>query len=181
VSPPERFAPLTELLYATDWVVDVQPAFAGPAQTLDDLGHSTPRVAIANNRIGAVRDGQVRFTSRHRRQSHQVHTLVLEAPECLRRFLLPGLPQGFQRMRHSGFLANRCQARALRQGRPLLGQSADPPVRCKKTVVAWMRQVTGTDLTRCPSCGHGPRQRTPLPALLRRPRRPLPLLLLDSS
>src|SRR2546426_799908 len=38
VSPPERFAPLTELLYATDWVVYGKPAFAGPAQTLDDLG-----------------------------------------------------------------------------------------------------------------------------------------------
>jgi hypothetical protein len=44
-----------------------------------------------------------------------------------------------------------------------------------------MRQFTGTDITRCPSCGDGPLQRTPRPALLLRPRRPLPLLILDSS
>ena len=156
MSPPERFATLTEPLDAKDWVVYVTPAFAGPAQTLDDLGRSTHRVAISNNRIVEVRDGQVRFTSRNRRQSNQVQTMVLEAPECIRRFLLHVLPQGLQRMRHIGFLANRCKARALRQCRHLLGQSADPPTRCTKTVVEWMRQCMGTDITRCPSCGYGP-------------------------
>ncbi|MBI3326734.1 MAG: IS91 family transposase [Nitrospinae bacterium] len=181
VSPPERFALLTEHLYAKDWVVYVKPAFAGPAQTLDDLGRSTHRVAISNNRIVEVRDGQVRFTYRNRRQGNQVQTMVLEAPEFIRRFLLHVLPQGLQRMRHIGFLANRCKARALRQCRHLLGQSAEPPARCKKTVVEWMRQRTGTDITRCPSCGYGPLQRTALPALLLRPGRPLPRLILDSS
>ena len=140
MSPPERCAPLTEHGYAKEWVVDVPPSCAGPAQTLDDLGRSTHRVAISKNRIVEVRDGQVRFTSRNRRQGHQVQTMVLEAPECIRRFLLHVLPQGFQRMRHIGFLANRCQARTLRQCRSLLGQSAAPPARCTKTVVEWMQQ-----------------------------------------
>ena len=181
VSPPERCALLPEPLDATDWGVYVTPAFAGPAQTLDDLGRSTPRVALSTNRIVEVRDGQVRFTSRNRRQGNQVQTMVLEAPECIRRFLLPVVPQGLQRMRPSGFLANRGKARALRQCRHLLGQSADPPARCTKTVGEWMRQCTGTDITRCPSCGYGPLQRTPLPALLLHPGRPLPLRILDSS
>jgi Putative transposase/Transposase zinc-binding domain len=168
-------------LYRQAWVVYVKPSFAGPAQTLDYLGRYTHRVAISNNRIVEVRDGQVRFTYRNRRQGNPVQTRVLEAPECIRRFLLHILPQGLQRMRHIGGLANRCKARALRQCRQLLGQSADPPTRGKKTVVEWRRQFTGTDITRCPSCGYRPLQRTPLPARLLRPGRPLPLRILDSS
>jgi Putative transposase len=168
-------------LYRQAWVVYVKPSFAGPAQPLDDLGRSTHRVAISTNRIVEVRDGQVRFPYRNRRQGKQVQTMVLEAPECSRRFLLHILPQGLPRLRHSGFLANRCTARALRQGRQLLGQSADPPTRGQKTVVEWMRQFTGTDSTRCLSCGSRPRPRTPLPARLLHPGRPLPLRIRDSS
>jgi hypothetical protein len=181
VRPPERFATLIEPLDAKDWVVYVKPSFAGPAQTLDDLGRSTHRVAIANNRIVEVRDGHVCFTYRNRGQGNRMQTMTLEVHEFLRRFLLHVFPHGLQRVRPIGFLANRWKARALRQCRQLLGPSADPPARGKKTAVEWMRQFTGPDITRCPSCGDGPRQRTPLPALLLRPGRPLPLRILDSS
>jgi hypothetical protein len=53
--------------------------------------------------------------------------MTLEAQEFIRRFLLHIVPHGFQRLRHVGFLANRCKARALRQCRHLLGQPTDPP------------------------------------------------------
>jgi len=51
-------------------------------------------VAIAKHRLVEGRDGQVRFTSRNRRQGHQVQTMGLAVPECIRRFLLQVLPQG---------------------------------------------------------------------------------------
>jgi hypothetical protein len=85
------------------------------------------------------------------------------AHEFIRRFLLPVVPHGLQRLRHLGFLANRCQAQALRQCRQLLHHPA-PPRPQKKTVAAWVRQWTGTDVPRCPPCGHGPLQRLPLAA-----------------
>jgi hypothetical protein len=91
--------------------------------------------------------------------------MTLEAHECIRRFLLHIVPHGFQRLRHVGFLANRCKARALRQCRSLLGQPIDPPPREKPSAVEWMRQRTGIDLTQCPQCGHGPLMRNPLQAL----------------
>jgi Putative transposase/Transposase zinc-binding domain len=168
-------------LYRQAWVVYVKPSLAGPAQTLDYRGRYTHRGAISNNRIVEVRDGQGRCTYRNRRQGHQGQPMVLEAPEFIRRFLRHILPQGLQRMRPIGFLANRCKARALRQCRQLLGQSADPPPRGQKTVVEWRRQFTGTAITRCPACGYRPLHRTPLPARLLRPGRPLPLRILDSS
>jgi hypothetical protein len=162
-------------------VVYVKPAFAGPAQVLDYLGRYTHRVAIANHRIIEVGDGHVRFTYRNRRQGNQIQTMVLEAPEFIRRFLLHVVPQVLQRMRHIGFLANRCKARTLPQCRQLLGQPPEPPAHGKKTGAEWMWQCTGTDITRCPSCGYGPLQRTPLPALLPRPGRPLSPRIDDSS
>jgi hypothetical protein len=91
--------------------------------------------------------------------------MTLEAPEFLRRFLLHVVPQGLQRMRHIGFLANRCKARALRQCRQLLHQPPDPPARPVKSVAEWLWQLTGMDITRCPECGQGPLLQLPLPPL----------------
>ena len=132
---------------------------------LDSLSRSTHRVAIANHRIVDVQDGQVRFTYRNRRQGNRVQTMTLEAHEFIRRFLLPMVPQRLQRMRHSGFLANRCKARALRQCRQLLNQPPDPSTRPVQSVAEWLWQWTGTDITRCPECGQGPLLRLPLPPL----------------
>ena len=47
-------------------------------------------------------------------------TIPLEAQEFIRRFLLHVLPDGFMRIRHFGFLANRSKKQALAQCRKLL-------------------------------------------------------------
>ena len=159
------FTHLLDQLYGQAWVVYAKPPCAGPAQVLEYLGRYIHRVAIANHRLLEVRDGRVRFTYRHRRQGNQVQTMTLEAQEFIRRFLLHIVPHGFQRLRHVGFLANRCKARALRQCRHLLGQPTEPPPREQPSAVEWMRQRTGIDLTQCPQCGHGPLVRSPLPPL----------------
>ncbi len=41
--------------------------------------------------------------------------MTLAAVEFLRRFLLHILPAGFMRIRHYGFLANRCRRRATKR------------------------------------------------------------------
>jgi hypothetical protein len=153
---------------------------AGPQQVLDYLGRYTHRVAIANHRIVSVHDAQVCFRFRNRRHGNRVETLTLSAHEFIRRFLLHVLPQGLQRIRQIGLLANRCKARTLRQCRQLLRQP-EPPIRQEKTVAEWMGQWTGTDVTRCPQCGHGPLQRIPLASQTPRPGQPVPPQALDSS
>ena len=60
---------------------------------------------------------------------------------------------------------NRHKARTLRRCRELLGQPAEPPPRRSKSVVQWMQEVTGIDLTQCPHCGTRPLVRLPLPPL----------------
>src|SRR5439155_22449244 len=127
------FRRFTDQLYAMAWVVYAKPSLAGPEHVLDYLSRYTHRVAITNHRIVDVQDGQVHFTYRNRRQGNRVQTMTLDAREFIRRFLLHVVPRGLQRMRHIGFLANRCKARALRQCRHLLDQPADPPTPEKKT------------------------------------------------
>jgi hypothetical protein len=164
------FPHLLDQLSNRAWVVYAQRPGAGPTQVLDYLGRSSHRVAMAHHRLLEVHDGRVRFTYRNRRQGNRVHTMTLAAHEFIRRFLLHIVPYGFQRLRHVGFLANRCKARALRQCRHLLGQPTDPPPRVQPSAVEWMRQRTGLDLTQCPQCGHGPLVRSPLhPLTVRAP------------
>lgn len=161
----ESVEQLRAQLYAKEWVVYAKAPFAGPAHVLDYVGRYTHRVAIANHRILDVRDGWVRFAYRNRRQGNRVQAMTLDADEFIRRFLLHVLPRGFMRLRHYGFLANRHKARALRRCRELLGQPSEPPPRRPQSVVQWMQEVTGVDLTQCPHCGASPLVRLPLPPL----------------
>jgi len=162
---PEDVEQLRAQLYTKEWVVYAKAPLAGPAHVLDYVGRYTHRVAIANHRSLDVRDGWVRFAYRNRRQGNRVQTMTLDANEFIRRFLLHVLPRGFMRLRHYGFLANRHKARTLRRCRELLGQPAEPPQRSSKSVVQWMQEVTGIDLTQCPHCGARPLVRLPLPPL----------------
>ena len=162
---PEGFAQLRNQLYAKEWVVYAQAPFAGPAHVLDYVGCYTHRVAIAHHRLLDVRDGWVRFADRTRRQGNRVQTMTRDANAFIRRFLGHVLPRGFMRLRHYGFLANRHKARTLRRCRELLGQPSEPPPRCAKSVVQWMQEITGIDLTQCPHCGARPLIRLPLSPL----------------
>jgi hypothetical protein len=131
LATPEGFRRFIDQLYTKTWIVYAKQSMGGPGPVLDYLSRYTHRVALANHRIVDVQAGQVRFPYRNRRQGNRVQTMTLEAHEFIRRFLLHVVPQRLQRMRHIGFLANRCKARALRQCRQLLNQLPDPPVRSR--------------------------------------------------
>ena len=81
--------------------------------------------------------------------------MTLETHEFIRRFLLHVLPQGFMRIRHFGFLANRSKKHALAQCRKLL--DFDPPLPQPPILSAkdLLLKLTGVDLSRCPCCHEG--------------------------
>ena len=164
---PQGFAHLLDQLYATAWVVYAKAPFAGPAQVVDYIGRYTHRVAITNSRLVDVHHGQVCFTYRNRRAGDRLEQMTVDAHTFLRRFLLHVLPTGFVRLRHYGFLANRCKARTLPQCRHLLGHVPPPPTRQQQTVAQWLQHVAGIDLTQCPQCGARPLDRQPVPPVPR--------------
>ena len=138
-----------------NWVVYTKKPFGSPHTVLDYLGRYTHRVALSNDRILQLQDGEVTLSYRDRRDGDRKKTMTLEAQEFIRRFLLHVLPQGFMRIRHFGLLANRAKKLALAQCRKLLDLDpalAQPPILSAKDLLL---KITGVDLSRCPCCGEG--------------------------
>src|SRR5947209_2460385 len=100
-------------LKQTEWVVYAKRPFGGPQQVPDYVGRYTHRVAISNNRLIDFDNGRVQFHWKDYRDNSQIKVMDLEADEFIRRFLLHVLPEGFQRIRYYGFLANRDRKKKL--------------------------------------------------------------------
>jgi hypothetical protein len=137
------------------WVVYAKKPFGSPQTVLDYLGRYTHRVALSNERILSVQNGQVTLSYRDRKDGDKKKTVSLAAHEFIRRFLLHVLPDGFKRIRHFGFLANRAKKHALPQCRKLLKLDAALPEIPKKSAHDLLLELTGIDLNRCPSCHQG--------------------------
>ncbi|HDH04416.1 MAG TPA: IS91 family transposase [Nitrospirae bacterium] len=149
------FSRFIDSLMEHRWVVWAKEPFAGPEQALEYLGRYTHRVAISNNRILNVKDGRVTFTYRDRKRGNIQRTKTIDAEEFIRRFLLHVLPGGFMRIRHFGFLANRCKKDNIQRIRELKGVSETVTEKTKKTTEELMLELTGTDITMCPCCRKG--------------------------
>jgi hypothetical protein len=139
----------------TDWVLYAKKPFSSPHKVLDYLGRYTHRVALSNDRILKLENGQVTFTYRDRKDKDRLKSMPLDAQEFIRRFLLHVLPEGFVRVRHFGFLANRSKKHTLPQCRKLLGLNPALPQIPDKSAHDLLRELTGIDLSRCPACKKG--------------------------
>ena len=137
------------------WIVYAKKPFGSPTPCWITSAATPHRVALSNERILSVQSGQVTFTYRDRQDKDRLKSMTLDALEFIRRFLLHVLPDGFMRVRHFGFLANRAKKRALPQCRKLLGLSSALPELPKKSAHDLLLVLTGIDLSRCPRCQKG--------------------------
>jgi hypothetical protein len=146
-------APLREV----EWVIYAKRPFAGPEQVLDYVGRYTHRVAVSNNRLLDIAEGKVSFRYKDYRHEAQQKTMTLQAEEFIRRFLLHVLPEGFQRIRYYGFLANRYRQQKLARCRDLLDTSQPEPAASKVNNDYRDRyeELTGSSLWQCPVCHQG--------------------------
>lgn len=120
------FRKLKRQLFSKKWVVYSKQPFGGPEQVLEYLGRYVHRVAISNNRIIDMGNSTVTFSYKDRKNDDAKRTMALDANEFIRRFLLHALPKKFMRIRHCGFLANRCKKGNLLKCRKILGQDNMP-------------------------------------------------------
>ena len=168
----DYLAPLRQ----ADWVVYAKRPFAGPEQVLDYVGRYTHRVAISNNRLlDNIAEGKVTFRYKDYRHEAQQKTMTLEAEEFIRRFLLHVLPEGFQRIRYYGFLANRYREEKLARCRQLLGmpEPERPTIEAAKDYRERYGELTGTSLFECPVCHQG--RMLVIEILPRSPNRQIPI------
>jgi hypothetical protein len=119
-------------------------------------------VAISNNRLLDIEGGKVTFRYKDYRHHGQQKTMTLEADEFIRRFLLHVLPDGFQRIRHYGFLAPRYRQAKLALCRQLLQLlamvvtlTAIVPPQDKPDYREVYEKLTGQSLRDCPVCHRG--------------------------
>jgi len=135
-----------------NWVVYAKKPFGSPQTVLDYLGRYTHRIALSNDRILAVQNGQVSFSYRDRKDNNRLKSKTLDAEEFICRFLLHVLPEGFMRIRHFGFLANRSKKQMLLQCRKLLDLDPTLPEMPKRSAQDLLQELTGIGLSRCPRC-----------------------------
>lgn len=154
---PQVFTQYLAPLKEGEWVVYAKPPFGGPRQVLEYLGRYTHRVAISNQRLLSMENGQVSFQWKDYRtqdQSNNSQVMTLEVDEFIRRFLMHTLPAGLQRIRYGGLFSNCKRKVNLALCRQLLTPLADllpAPLDC----ASFGETLTPEPERRCPQCGIG--------------------------
>ncbi len=153
---PHAFAEFLAPLQKTGWVVYAQPPFGGPQHVLEYLSRYTHRVAISNQRLMALQDGQVSFRWKdYRDRQHPDKVMTVSADEFIRRFLQHALPTGFQRIRYYGFLANCHRSEKLKLCRSLLTSGCSDLLPALPDCCRLAVQLRATNRSLCPRCGVG--------------------------
>ena len=96
----ELWGSIPAAVWQQDWVVDCRPVGSGRT-ALKYLAPYVFRVALSNNRILAMADGQVTFRYQDG-ESRQTRTCTLPAETFIERFLAHILPKGFVKVRYYG-------------------------------------------------------------------------------
>lgn len=161
---PARFAQVVAAAYRMEWVVHAKPPWGGPEQVLKYLARYTHRVALSNDRLLKLENGEVTFRWKDYAHESRIRSMTLSAVEFLRRFLLHVLPARFVRIRHYGFLANRNREDLVALCRTLLEQPPAAPHSCDAESTTEPAAVepapNAADL--CPCCRTGRLQVTQL-------------------
>jgi Putative transposase/Transposase zinc-binding domain len=166
LADPRAFDRWLDAATKREWVVYAKRPFREAACVLKYLARYTHRVAISNGRLVAYRDGQVTFRYKDYARAGRQRTMTLAATEFMRRFLLHVLPDGFMRIRHYGYLANRHRQHKLATCRQLLGCAtpafnspvAAPPAPSPESEQSHREsdEHDAADVTiRCPVCQSG--------------------------
>lgn len=153
----ERFHRFMRELRQQAFVVYAKRPFAGAVQVLSYIGRYTHRVAIANQRITDISEGQVSFGYKDYRDDEQQKVMRLSAAEFIRRFLQHVLPSAFVRIRHYGLFANGRKHERLARSRELLAAVciAEQSGTQASTEERRGEVVAEEAVERCTACGVG--------------------------
>ena len=150
-----NFQNLLSLLYQKDWVVYCKPPFKNPGCVISYLARYTHRVAISNNRILKLENGNVTFKWRDYREGKKEKLMTIKAGEFIRRFLLHILPERFTKIRHYGLLCSKDKTARLRFCKRLTHTPINPQPKEKASPLQLLQKLTGRDFTLCPCCSIG--------------------------
>lgn len=147
VTRPGEVDAVLDSLMTKDWVVYTKACLNYTGTVVKYLARYTYRIAITNARLVNLDNGQVTFRVKDYRNNSRNKTVSLDGDAFVQRFLLHVLPKGLMRVRHYGFLANRCRREKLARIRQAL--AAPPPASESDTAAP-----ATTDYP-CPRCRRG--------------------------
>jgi hypothetical protein len=133
-------------IWHKDWVVHSEAVGSGE-QAFKYLAPYIFRVALSNNRLRKLHDGQVTFSYKES-ATDQLKRCTLTAEEFIRRFLQHVLPNRFIKVRYYGLLSP-AQRQLLQKARQLF------PVTTSNLKSADVKTTEPLALLSCPHC-HGP-------------------------
>ena len=140
----ELFAQVPAQLWQKDWVVHSEPAGSGQ-QAFQYLAPYIFRVAISNNRIRKLHEGQVTFAYKQS-ATDQLKHCTITAAEFIRRLLQHVLPNRFIKVRYYGLLSP-AHRQLLHKARQLLSTTTS---KLKSEVLKTTEPLA---LLSCPHCG----------------------------
>jgi hypothetical protein len=123
ITRPGEVDTVLDRLMGIDWVIYTKPWLRNAETVVEYLSRYSHRTAISDARIGAICEGEVEVSYKDYQDNNRWKTMSLAGEELIRRFLLHVLPKGLMRIRHYGFLANRCRKEKLAKIREWLSQA----------------------------------------------------------
>ena len=152
LSDPREIDRVLDSLMGTEWVVYSKPCLVHTETVVDYLGRYSHRTALSDSRLLRFDGEEVALSYTDYRDGDRRKVMTLSGEELLRRFLLHVLPKGFMRVRHFGFLANRCRARRLPEIRAAIDAT---PTETRRAKTAQAEPRPTFDGYPCPSCRSG--------------------------
>jgi len=101
------FNKFLEPLYNKTWITYIEPPKAKAENVIEYVGRYSFRVAISNERIINISNGNVTFEYKDYKDNSKIKQMTITALEFIRRFLLHVLPDNFTKIKHYGLLSNR--------------------------------------------------------------------------
>jgi hypothetical protein len=143
---------MLDTLMRSDWVVYSKSYLSHTDTVIGYLARYSHRIAISERRILGIEDDCVAFGYKDYRDGGQHKVMRLAGEEFIRRFLLHVLPKGLMRIRHFGFLANRCRKAKLERIRTCL---KDEDTSATEKEQAKAAEPALFEAFRCPKCRQG--------------------------
>lgn len=118
----KEFNKFLEPLYNKTWITYIEPPKGKAENVIEYVGRYSFRVAISNNRIKNVENGNITFEYKDYKDNSKIKLMTITAFEFIRRFLLHILPDNFTKIKHYGLLSNRNKKNNIRFCRYLISK-----------------------------------------------------------
>lgn len=156
LSKPHIFEQFVNSCVRKNWVVYLKKPFAGPESVVQYIGRYTHRVAVANQRLISLDNGQISFRYKDYRDHAKEKIMTLSANEFIRRFLLHIIPHGLKKIRFFGIFSSGIKADMIATARRLLIKTRIYTMTFYNNLLSlFMKQLKELQFC-CPKCRYTP-------------------------